>query len=80
MDASAFSYNISSRGDTKSSKLGFIKTVDKINEICQHQVELDDAEIESLVGQVGNYFLEYSVDGESRNYGGHERFSQQPSQ
>lgn len=36
MDASAFSYNVSSQGDTKSSKLGFIKVVERINEIFQH--------------------------------------------
>jgi len=33
MDSSTFSYNLNSQGDTKSSKLGFIKVFDKINEI-----------------------------------------------
>lgn len=44
------------------SKLKFTKL-----DINQER-SLADAEIESLVSKVGNYFLEYAVEGDSKNY------------
>lgn len=69
------------------SKFGFIKVMDRINEIymieeeqvnkikfqkfdTMHNKKLNrsDAEILAIIQRVGNYFLEYAVDGQAKNY------------